>query len=193
MSKLPKRRKSKEHPNNISGQASSFLSMTAIQPDEVEALREYLHGFRDRKDRPFDRVPGTHMARFVIVENFNCKPAYKQRHPETIACASLCFSSNLDGSIEDYLDVLCDALQPEAQEIWGRCCGSPAKCEGTALKEYLRRNQINSGFFYAAYPNATVDDVKRVLAQRDQLMAFATNNQGAPAEQLQQAFLKELA
>jgi len=193
MSLLSKGKRSKENPNNISGQASSFLSMTAIKPDEVEPLREYLQGFRDRKERPFDKVPGTHMARFVIVEKFHCKPSYKQRKPETLSCASLCFSSNLDGSIEDYLDVLCDALAPEAQEIWGRCCGSPAKCQGKELKTYLRHNQVNSGFFYAAYPNATVEDVKRTLDQRERLMAFATQHQGVPAEQLQKAFLKEFA
>ena len=188
---MRRRSKHKENPNNVSGQASSFLAMTAIKPGEVDALRDYLQGFRDRGERPFDKVPGTHMARFVIVEKFNCKKAYRQRHDETLACASLCFSSNLDGPIDAYLDVLCDALAPEAQEIWGRCCGSPAKCEGQALKAYLRHNQVNSGFFYAAYPNATVDDVKRVLDQRDRLMAFATRNQGVPADQLQQAFVEE--
>ncbi len=189
----PGSKKSQENPNNVSGQASSFLSMTAIKPGEMDTLREYLEGFRDAGERPFDKVPGTHMARFVIVEKFNCKPSYKQRHPETIACASLVFSSNLDGPIDAYLDVLCDALQPEAQEIWGRCCGSPAKCEGQALKKYLRHNQVNSGFFYAAYPDATVAEVKRTLAQRDALMAFATEHQGAPADQLQKAFVERFA
>jgi len=167
--------------------------MTAIKPGEEATLRAYLQGFRDRDERPLKKVPGTHMARFVIVEKFNCKPSYKQRRPETIACASLAFSSNLDGPIDDYLDVLCDALQPEAQEIWGRCCGAPAKCEGQALKTYLRHNQVNSGFFYAAYPNATVEQVRRTLDQRERMMAFATEHQGVPPAELQQAFIKEFA
>ncbi len=187
------RAKAKENPNNVSGQAASFLAMTAIKPGEEDALRSYLEGFRDRGERPLEKVSGTHMARFVIVEKFNCKPSYKQRHPDTLACASLCFSSNLDGPIEAYLDVLCDALAPEAQEIWGRCCGSPAKCEGQALKTYLRHNQVNSGFFYAAYPNATVEQVRRTLDQRERLMAFATAHQGVSAEQLQRDFLAEFA
>jgi hypothetical protein len=193
MSLLSKRRKGRQNPVNTNGQASGFLSMTAIKPDEVDALREYLEGFRDRGERPFDKVPGTHMARFVIVEKFNCKPAYKQRKPETIACASLCFSSNLDGPIDAYLDVLCDALQPEAQEIWGRCCGAPATCEGQALKDYLKHNQVDCGFFYAAYGQATVEQVKAALDQRERLMRFATDHQGVAAEQLQKAFVEAFA
>ena len=189
------RTRSKKHSRSIneSGQASGFLSMTAIKPGEIDALRAYLEGFRDRGERPLDKVPGTHMARFVIVEKFNCKPAYKQRRPENIACASLAFSSNLDGSIDRYLDVLCEQLQPEAQEIWGRCVGSPATCAGKALKDYLKHNQINCGFFYAAYGEATVPKVKAALDQRERLMAFATEHQGVPAAELQQAFIAEFA
>jgi hypothetical protein len=193
MSLFSTRGKSKPNPNNSSGQASGFLAMTAIKPGEEDALRAYLEGFRDRGERPFDKVPGTHMARFVIIEKFNCKPTYKQRKPETIACASLCFSSNLDGPIDGYLDVLCDALQPEAQEIWGRCCGAPAKCEGEALKNYLKHNQIDCGFFYAAYGQATVQQVKASLDQRERLMEFATKHQGVAPDKLQQAFVEEFA
>jgi hypothetical protein len=178
---------------NRSGQASGFLSLTAIKPGEEDALREVLDGFRERGERPLDKVPGTHMARFVIVTKFNCKPSYKQRHPDTLACSTLVFSSNLDGEIDDYLDVLCDTFQPEAQQIWSHCVGAPETCEGTALKDYLKHNQIDCGFFYAAYGDATVEKVKSSLAQRDRLVEFATEHQGASAEELHKAFLREFA
>ncbi|MBA3746214.1 MAG: hypothetical protein H0W96_01815 [Solirubrobacterales bacterium] len=193
--KVPKLGRSKGGSRSVnqSGQASGFLSLTAIMPGETDALREYLQGFRDRGERPLEKVPGTHMARFVIVEKFNCKASYKQRQTETLACATLAFSSNLDGPIDAYLDRLCTSFAPEAQEIWGRCVGSPATCEGEELKEYLKRNQIDCGFFYAAYGEATVEKVKTSLEQRDRLVAFATGNQGVPAAELQQAFLREFA
>lgn len=189
------RTRSEKHSRSVneSGQASGFLAMTAIKPGEIDALRAYLEGFRDRGERPLDKVPGTHMARFVIVEKFNCKPSYKQRRPENIACASLCFSSNLDGPIDTYLDGLCAIFQPEAQEIWGRCVGSPAACEGKALKDYLKHNQIDCGFFYAAYGEATVEKVRFTLDQRERMMAFATEHQGVSPAELQQAFIEEFA
>jgi len=184
---------SKEKSVNVSGQARGFMAMTAIKPSELAGLRAYLEAFRDRGERPLDKVPGTHMARFVIVEKFTTKPSYKDRKPDVLACPSLCFSSNLDGPIDDYLDVLCDKLQPEAQEIWGRCLGSPATCKGAALKDYLKHNQIDCGFFYAAYPTATVGEVQASLGQRERLMAFATKHQGVPADALRQAFIEEFS
>ena len=187
--------RNKRHSRSIneSGQASGFLAMTAIKAGEVDNLRAYLEGFRDRGERPLEKVPGTHMARFVIVEKFNCKPSYRQRRAENIACASLAFSSNLDGPIDAYLDTLCETLQPEAQEIWGRCVGSPATCEGKALKDYLKHNQVDCGFFYAAYGEATVEKVKTSLDQRERMMEFAVRAQQMDPAELQQAFLAEFA
>jgi hypothetical protein len=93
--------------------------------------------------------------------------------------------------IDSYLDVLCERLQPEAQEIWGRCVGAPATCEGEALKAYLQHNQIDCGFFYAAYGEATVPKVKASLDQRDRMMAFATRHQGVSPDKLRKAFVAE--
>ena len=175
--------------SNESGQAYGFLSMTPIKAGEEDALRAYLQGFRDRGERPFDKVPRTHMARFVIVEDFNNKPHYKQGKAEHLAIPTLCFSSNFDGDLDSYLDGLTKGMAGEAPEIWGRCIGCPDDPKG--LKAYLKHNQIDCGFFYAAYGQATVGKVKESLDQRERLMAFATRAQGMEPAELQQAFIKE--
>ena len=185
--------RSKKHSRSIneSGQASGFLAMTAIKPGEEDALRAVLEGWGDRGERPLDKVPGTHMARFVIVKDFNNQPHYKQRKEEHLAIPTLCFSSNFDGELDPYLDGLVKGLAKEAPEIWGRCIGCPEDPNG--LKAYLKHNQIDCGFFYAAYGEATVGKVKASLDQRERLMAFATRAQGMEPAELQQAFLKEFA
>lgn len=176
---------------NVSGQASGFLSMTPITPGEEDALRAYLEGFRERGERPFEAVGRTHMARFVIVTDFHNDPSWKQRKEEHLAVPTLCFSSNLDGDIDSYLDDLAKAFAPHVAEIWGRCINGPKDAKG--LKAYLKHNQIDCGFFYAAYGQATVPKVKASLAQRDKLIAFATRSQGLEPAELQQAFIKEFA
>ena len=55
---------------NVSGQAYAFLALTPVKPGEEPALRTYLEGLRTPGPSPFARVAGTHMARFVIVEQF---------------------------------------------------------------------------------------------------------------------------
>jgi hypothetical protein len=176
---------------NVSGQAYGFLAMTPIKPGEEEALRAYLEGFRERGERPFEAVPRTHMARFVIVEDFHNDPKWKQRREEHLAIPTLIFSSNLDGDIDSYLDELAKGFAAHIPEIWGRCIGGPKDAKG--LKAYLKHNQIDCGFFYAAYGQATVPKVKASLEQRDRLMAFATRTQGMNPADLQKAFIKEFA
>jgi hypothetical protein len=177
---------------NVSGQAYGFLAMMPIKSGEVEPLRAYLQGFRDRDERPFERVPRTHMARFVIVPDFHNDKRWKQRKEERLEIPSLIFTSNLDldgSDIDSYLDELAEGFGPHVAEIWGRCIGGPQ--EPADLKAYLKHNQIHSGFFYAAYGQATVSKVKSSLDQRERLMAFATRTQGMDPAKLQQEFIKE--
>ena len=176
---------------NVSGQAYGFLSMTPIKSGEEDNLRAYLEGFRERGERPFEAVARTHMARFVIVTDFHNDPKWKQRKPEHLAIPTLCFSSNLDGDIDSYLDDLAKGFGPHVAGIWGRCIGGPQ--DPKDLKAYLKHNQIDCGFFYAAYGQATVPKVKASLAQREKLMAFATRAQGLAPAELQKAFIKEFA
>ena len=134
------------------------------------------------------------MARFVIVPDFHNDKAWKQRKEERLEIPALIFSSNLDlagQDIDSYLDELAEGFAPHVAEIWGRCIGGPQDPED--LKAYLKHNQIDCGFFYAAYGQATVPKVKASLAQRDKLMAFATRTQGMEPAELQKAFIKEFA
>lgn len=177
--------------DNVSGQAYGFQSMTPIKPGEEDALRAYLEGFRERGERPFERTPRTHMARFVIVDDFHNDPKWKQRKEEHLALPTLIFTSNLDGDIDSYLDELAEAFAEHVPEIWGRCVGGPQDANG--LKAYLKHNQIDCGFFYAAYGEATVPKVKASLAQREKLADFATRAQGMEPAELQRAFVEEFA
>jgi hypothetical protein len=177
--------------NNVSGQAYGFLAMTPIAPGEEAPLRAYLEALPTDGTSPLSRVPGTHLGRFVIIEGFHVEPAYRQPDPDPLAIPALLFSSNFDGPLGPYLDALCRELAPEAPEIWGRCIGAPTPPEGPALRAYLEHNQIDCGFFFAAYGRATLPQVRRSLDQRERLVAFAVRAQGMAPADLQRAFVRE--
>jgi hypothetical protein len=176
---------------NVSGQAYAFMAMTPIRPGEEEALSNYLRGLYAAGPSPFERLPRTHLARFVIVPDFHNDASWKQRREEHLDVHYVIFTSNLDGDLDSYLDELCGELAPEAQEIWGRCIGCPEQASGDALKRYLKHNQIDTGIFFAAYPDATTTQVKRCLRNRDAMIEFARTSQGLDAAALQQRFLRE--
>lgn len=175
---------------NRNGQAYGFQAMTPIEPGQEAELRAYLEGLHEHGS-PFGKLARTHMARFVIIKDFYNDRTWKQGSEEHLDLEYLVFTSNLDGDIDSYLDELCDALAPEAQHIWGRCVGCPESASGAALKTYLKHNQIDCGFFYAAYGEATVPEVRAALAQRDKVIDFATRTQGMEPAALQRAFLAE--
>jgi hypothetical protein len=176
--------------SNESGQAYALMVMTPIAPGEEPALRAYLEGLRDRPEgSPLARLEHTHFARWVIVPDFVNDPA--QPKEDHLGGPYLVFTSNLDGPLDRYLDALCSELQPEAREIWGRCVGCPPSAAGDELKRYLLHNQVDTGFFVAAYPDATVPHVRSCLATRDRLIAFAQRAQGMSPQQLRSAFVAE--
>jgi hypothetical protein len=176
---------------NVVGQAYAFMAMTPVKPGEEEALSTYLRGLRAAGPSPLERLPRTHLARFVIVPDFHTDPLWKQLKEEHLDVAYLIFTSNFDGKLDTYLDELCSELAGEAPQIWGRCIGCPEQAGGAALKRYLEHNQINTGIFFAAYPQATTTKVKRSLRNRERMIEFARTSQGLDPAALQQRFLRE--
>ena len=171
-----------------SGQASALTVLTPIQAGAQDDLRRYLEGLR-ATGSPLARLPRTHFGRWVIVPDF---VPDDEREPDHLATPYLLFTASFDGPMDTYLDELCDALATEATEIWGRCAGAPQPPAGPALKAYLRAHHVRTGFFVAAYPQATVGQVRAALAQREAVIAFARAAQGMDPAQLQAAFLEQV-
>ena len=171
-----------------SGQARALTVLTPIAPGADGELRAYLEGLRPSSS-PLARLPRTHFGRWVIVPDF---VSDGERGPDHLATPHLLFTACFDGPLDSYLDELCDELSVEASAIWGRCSGAPQPAAGAALKGYLRAHQARTGYFVAAYPEATVGQVRGALARREDLIAFARSAQGMDPARLQAAFLDRL-
>jgi hypothetical protein len=172
--------------SNRAGEAYAFMAMTPIADGMEAELRSHIEGLT-QDTSPFAALPQTHFARWVIVRDWvNDRSQPRQDH---LGCAYLIFTANLHGPIDGYLDALCG--RPEAEAIWSRCVGAPTPSSGDALKAYLLHNQIDTGFFVAAYPDASVEQVRESLALRERLIAFAGRSQGIDAEALQRTFNAE--
>jgi hypothetical protein len=171
-----------------SGQAGALTVLTPIAPGAEPDLRAYLERLRAGPS-PLARLARTHFGRWVIVADL---VAEDEREPDHLAGPYLLFTASFDGSPDSYLDELCHELAAEAQEIWGRCAGAPQPPAGAPLKAYLRAHHHKTGFFVAAYPQATVEHVRAALAGREDVIAFARDAQGMAPAQLQAAFLERL-
>jgi hypothetical protein len=150
---------------NVSGQAYAFLALTPVKPGEEGPLKTYLEGLRKPGPSPFSRVPGTHMARFVIVERFFNAPSYKQR----LRSPHMYFESNFNGGWEEYIDAFSHILARGMTAFWGSSFGFPKPLPTAPFKSYITENETSASHYYSAYPQATATMVKAALALDDKL------------------------
>jgi hypothetical protein len=175
---------------NVAGRAYSLMVLTAVRDGEADALQAYLESLPRGADSPLSRAPRTHMARLRIVPDMPVPPERPDLADE-LGGPYLLFTANFDGALDSYLDELVEALEPEAEEIWGRCLGCPRPAAGAALKAYIGRNQLQSGVVFAAYGDASVADVRRALDKRARLQDFVIRAQDMTPAKRRKAFLEE--
>jgi hypothetical protein len=173
---------------NIAGSTYSLMVWTPILPDREEALRGLLEGLA-ATGSPLAKVPRTHMARWLVLPAMPVPPGSDLHDP--LGGPFLLFTSNFDGAVDSYLHELCELIPDEAAAIWSHCVGCPQPAAGAALKAYLHRNQIDSGFAFAAYGDASVQRVKTALDKRVRLADFAVRAQDMDGATRRKAFLKE--
>jgi hypothetical protein len=169
---------------NTAGQMYALTVLTPIIAERLPTLETTLANLSEPS--PFARLTATHFARLVIVPNSG-EPAV-----ESLPSPYLLFSATFDGTdSDDYLNDLCTELATEAQEIWSCCDGAPDPAGGALLKDYLQHNQVQTGLFFSAYPDANVAKVKAALETRGKMISLAIRSQGMADDDLREAFTEE--
>ncbi len=174
---------------NVAGRTSSLMIWTPIQPGREDDLRALLEGLPTGADSPLATLERTHMARWVVVADMPVAPGTALTDP--LGTQFLLFTSNLDGDVDSYLRELVERMPLAAARVWSHCIGCPRPAEGMALKAYLHRNQVDSGVAFAAYPHASVAQVRGALDARTRLAGFAVRAQAMTPGARRTAFLEE--
>ena len=175
----------REHRNH-SGQAYSLTVMTPILDDHASALAAHLAALGPEDASPLARVPGTHFARWVILDDVVYAGGRQRR--DALKAARLLFTSNFDGPLDAYLEALRTELAEDADAVWGHCAGYPGRADAPAFAAYFRNHQLESALFFAAYGDQTVAQVQANVAQRTRLIEFAMAAQGLEPAELQARF-----
>jgi hypothetical protein len=170
---------------NVAGRTYALMVLTPIRPGKEAELRAVLVGLAG--DSPFARLARTHFARLVVVPDMPAPPGVQ----DPLDGPYLLLTANFDGDVDSWLDELAARLVPEAQEIWGRCIGCPRPAEGAALKAYLWRNQLDSGVVFAAYGQASAEQIRGALDKRARLQDFVVRAQDMDPARRRTAFLEE--
>lgn len=178
--------------SNVCGQAYSLTVLTPIIDGQETTLARHLNTLAPGDASPLAGVRGTHFARWVVIDDVIYEGS-QQGEREHLKHARLLFTSNFDGELDAYLEALRTGLGDDVDTIWGHCIGYPGSSDPHAFTAYLRHHQVDSSLFFAAYGDRTVEQVRRSLAVRTQLISFALRAQGLGGPELKAAFIKEFA
>jgi len=172
---------------NVSGQAYALTVLTPVLDGHVPELTAHLEALPEGPDSPLARVPGTHLGRWVVIDQVKYQ-GHGQRHHDHLKAARLLFTSNFDGGLDAYLEQLQTGLGENADAIWGHCRGYPGR--GPGFAPWLKAHQIEAALFFAAYGDRTLEQVHADIDTRARLIAFALEAQGLEPEELKSRFLE---
>ena len=141
------------------GVHSIITAIAPIKAGRLEQLRAVLAAFNNpERTSPISVISKIHFARWVIIDDDT----------------RLLFTTNFDGSWNDYIDEFVDKASDGLDAIFGNCEGYPegGSRDRDAFKQYIREHEYQASLFYTAYPDSTVNDVHRALRTRQKFEAF---------------------
>ena len=136
-----------------------ITAIAEIKPGHVEPLRATLQAFNDpNRLSPISAIGVIHFARWVLIDNDT----------------RLLFTTNFDGSWDDYIDEFIDKGADGLDALFGHCVGYPERGarDSETFKQYIRDHEYKADLFYTAYPDASVKDIHKALRIRQKFEAF---------------------
>jgi hypothetical protein len=173
---------------NVSGQAYALSVLAPILDGHAGQVREHLESLEEGDASPLARAPGTHIARWVVIDDVIYQGAGQRKRDKLTP--RLLFSSNFDGEVGAYLEGLRTGMAAEADAIWGHCRAYPGHADGPAFAAWMRTHMLEAALFFAAYGGMTVEHVQANLARRRALLGLVLESQDLPPADLKARFME---
>jgi hypothetical protein len=162
--------------------------LSPIEAGQEEGLRATLATFQ-RGTSPFVDVPGTHVARFVVVNWLGTGDRTSRRRLQP---ARLLFSAAVDGPVEAWLWGLFEREGRSVGSIWRHCCGWPGAGDPRAGARWLLEQRLTITYPLVAN-DAPVAEIERGLAQRKALMGLKAKADLLTPLELREAYGRAMA
>jgi hypothetical protein len=129
------------------GQVTALTTIADIIPERLETLKQVLEAVQQNPSLALAKISTIHYARWVIIDEGR----------------RLLFTSNFDGTFEDYIQDFVREIPDGLDRIWGHCVGYPGSRPIEGFFDYINARRYPAACFYAAYPDSTVPEVRNAL------------------------------
>ena len=136
-------------PGLKAGRSNEFTLIMNLKPGGAERLRKKLASnskFGNQNQGYADRIGTLHDLRFVIFDNDT----------------RLLFASTFDGDWDAYINDFAAIIPDFIDVAFGEVEDYPG-IKHPKIKDIIVKHQITSTYFYDAYPDTTVRDIKKAM------------------------------
>ena len=136
-------------PGLKAGRSNEFTLIMNLKPGGAERLRKKLASnskFGNQNQAYADRIGTLHDLRFVIFDN------------DTRLLFATTFDDDWDAYINDFATLIPDLIDHVFEEV-----EDYPGIKSPDIKDYIAKYQITSTYFYSAYPDASVRDIRKAM------------------------------
>jgi hypothetical protein len=136
-------------PGLKAGRSNEFTLIMKLKPGGADRLRKKLGSdskFTNQTQVFADRVGTLHDMRFIIFDNDT----------------RLLFASTFDDDWDAYINDFATLIPDQIDLIFGEAEGYPG-IHSPDIKDYIVKNQVTATYFYSAYPDASVRDIRKAM------------------------------
>ncbi len=145
-----------------------FTVVTRVDRVQESALRDHLANLdsdaaQRKRDLPFETISALHFCSFTIFgdERVNEFGPY------------LVFESNIDGSADDYLDIICDRFAPALHAIYRHCPDYAASSADAAqLRGFLHKSMQQPDAAFVGNVGRSVQRIRQEAALVEHIQKF---------------------
>jgi hypothetical protein len=129
-----------------------------------------------------------HFARWTVVRRRNWAN-FGGRQPSSWPRYNyILFCSNFNGDWEQYIEAFSEVVPDGMNLIWGSNIRFPGAKPITPFLQYIRQNQLDTDYYYTAYPGASATDIRGALDLSTSLDQFARRALALPPDEFRAAF-----
>ena len=134
-------------PGLKAGRSNEFTLIFKLKPGGAERMRKKMRdAIRSQDQRPADRIGTLHDMRFVIFDNDT----------------RLLFASTFDGDWDAYINDFATLIPDLIDHVFEEVEDYPG-IKSPDIKDYIAKYQVTATYFYSAYPDASVRDIRKAM------------------------------
>ena len=182
--------------SNIAGKAYAMNVLTPIKP-RYTGLQHLIFWISHAAPSQLAGLLGLkfiHFARWVVIRRKDW-PRVSPDQPKPDAGLQndyMLFLSNFNGTWDQYIDAFSDGIPNGLDLFWYSSTKYPHSIPITPFKDYIRKNQVDTDYYYNATPGSAQRDIKAALRVYSALTDLADRHASLTPEQFAVEYRKTL-